>query len=607
MSEASSRARLNFWIGVAAVASTYAYFLLFAEFAFLELVGEAVAGENGLRRIMGALGLGGVVGSVAAVRNLNASTFLPRLQSSFAACAVAAGLALLVSDARALTVVAAGVGLALGFNTVTLASGLRRLLGRRALGIGAGLGTGIAYALCNVPIVFTAAPRAQALISLLLALAAAASVSLVHGPLESKEDESLRSPPRRRGLIVVFLALVWLDSAAFYVIQHTSAYREATWAGGGHLWINAAAHIGAAVLAGWLLDRGFLRIMLFAAWVALAVACLALETRVQLSAISVVYACGVSFYSAALVFFAAGDGRPATAAATFAISGWVGSALGIGMVQDLHNIPWPIVALSGAVTVWVLRRRVGTALIALLAGVTLSSPLEAQDDGIAIARGRQVYIAEGCINCHSQYVRPHVAEDVERWGPVRALDDVFRERPPLLGNRRQGPDLSNVGNRRTVGWNRLHLMAPRDVSPGSRMPKYAHLFGEGDERGEALLAYLASLGRDTLPTRLAMNQDWRPQPGVAPILPDEAAKLFRENCAQCHGPGGRGDGVLAPRLLGTLPDWQRDLWRHVNADDEVSLERLIKFGVPATLMAGHESWTDAEIVGLARFVKALHN
>lgn len=129
----------------------------------------------------------------------------------------------------------------------------------------------------------------------------------------------------------------------------------------------------------------------------------------------------------------------------------------------------------------------------ILLGLTLALSVRAQEDG-RIRRGREVYIAEGCIHCHSQYVRPGTADE-ERWGPARPLAEIERQSPPLLGNRRQGPDLQNVGARRTVEWQRLHLRSPRAVTPGSRMPSYARLFSPGSASdGEALLAYLASLG-----------------------------------------------------------------------------------------------------------------
>lgn len=113
-----------------------------------------------------------------------------------------------------------------------------------------------------------------------------------------------------------------------------------------------------------------------------------------------------------------------------------------------------------------------------------------------VALGRAVYVSEGCLHCHSQYVRP-VGLDTELWGPPTDPDQALAQRPVLIGNRRQGPDLANVGLRRDRTWNRLHLENPGSVSPGSRMPSYAHLFRAGDTRGEALLSYLEALQPDT--------------------------------------------------------------------------------------------------------------
>lgn len=114
-----------------------------------------------------------------------------------------------------------------------------------------------------------------------------------------------------------------------------------------------------------------------------------------------------------------------------------------------------------------------------------------------VALGRQVYTSEGCIHCHSQYVRP-VGQDRELWGARTTVEQALSQEPVLIGNRRQGPDLANVGQRRNAGWNRLHLMEPSVVVPGSRMPSYRHLFEPDNERGEALLVYLLSLRPFTL-------------------------------------------------------------------------------------------------------------
>lgn len=595
---------------VVVIAATYGYFLIFAEFAFLELL-RAKVGEAGLRPAMGALGAAGVAGSLLAAWRFRPGDYARALQWGALACAIAAGVACVSATAWT----AAAVGLALGWLTVTLASGLRAALGLKRLGLVVGLGTGLAYAACNLPVVFHAAPRAQAGAGIAFMLIAVAAARW----LKTETAEMAMSSDFRPGRVVVwtavFMALVWMDSAAFYVIQHTPQLREGTWGGSGSLWLNAGIHFSMAVFAGACLDRGWLGRVVFAAWVALALACLLLGGPVRdYAGAEVLYTAGVSFYSVALVYYPARGGRPWIAAAVLAVAGWLGSALGIGMVQDLHALPVWLAPAAGVVITAVLftrwRARHGLRQ-PLLAGVALASvamgqrEARAEDDTALVARGREVFIGEGCIHCHSQYVRAGTA-DVLRWGPAKPLAETLAEAPPLPGNRRQGPDLAQVGNRRTPEWNRLHLIDPRAVSPGTRMPSYAHLFREGDGRGEALVAYLASLGAGTLEARLAQAEVWRPAENATGDLAT-GARLFAKVCANCHGAAGRGDGVTAARLGVRPPDWSRDAWRRVDAArlDE-TLARIIKFGLPGSVMAGHEYLGDGEVVSLARYVRSLH-
>ncbi|MBI2512740.1 MAG: cbb3-type cytochrome c oxidase subunit II [Opitutae bacterium] len=225
-----------------------------------------------------------------------------------------------------------------------------------------------------------------------------------------------------------------------------------------------------------------------------------------------------------------------------------------------------------------------------------------------VAHGHEVYIHEGCIHCHSQYVRPRVPADVERWGPASDWAKLAADQPPLPGNRRNGPDLANVANRRSAEWNRLHLQKPRAVSPGSRMPSYAHLFRRGGDEsdGEALVAYLASLGADTIPQRLAQTSAWRPDRSAPPTDAAHARRIFAQLCTPCHGPAGHGDGPLAARLSVRPPDWPAQGWRRVppDADVELALARIVKFGLPGSPMAGHETLPDTDVLGLARLVRS---
>ncbi|WP_395707255.1 cytochrome-c oxidase, cbb3-type subunit II [Casimicrobium huifangae] len=88
--------------------------------------------------------------------------------------------------------------------------------------------------------------------------------------------------------------------------------------------------------------------------------------------------------------------------------------------------------------------------------------------------GRDVYIREGCYNCHSQMIRPFRAE-TERYGPYSVAGEFVYDRPFQWGSKRTGPDLARVGGRYSDDWHRLHLTNPRDVVPESNMPPYAFL------------------------------------------------------------------------------------------------------------------------------------
>ncbi len=88
--------------------------------------------------------------------------------------------------------------------------------------------------------------------------------------------------------------------------------------------------------------------------------------------------------------------------------------------------------------------------------------------------GRDVYIREGCYNCHSQMVRPFRAE-VERYGHYSTAGEFVYDHPFQWGSKRTGPDLHRVGGRYSDDWHRIHLNNPRDVVPESNMPAYTWL------------------------------------------------------------------------------------------------------------------------------------
>ena len=88
--------------------------------------------------------------------------------------------------------------------------------------------------------------------------------------------------------------------------------------------------------------------------------------------------------------------------------------------------------------------------------------------------GRDIYIREGCSVCHSQQVRPLIAE-VERYGPYSRAGEFVYDRPFLWGSKRTGPDLHRVGGKFSDDWHRIHLLDPRAVVSKSIMPAYPWL------------------------------------------------------------------------------------------------------------------------------------
>lgn len=91
-------------------------------------------------------------------------------------------------------------------------------------------------------------------------------------------------------------------------------------------------------------------------------------------------------------------------------------------------------------------------------------------DALRLA-GRDIYIREGCYNCHSQMIRPFRAE-TERYGHYSVAGEYVYDHPFQWGSKRTGPDLHRVGGRYSDQWHRIHLLNPRDVVPESNMPAY---------------------------------------------------------------------------------------------------------------------------------------
>jgi cytochrome c oxidase cbb3-type subunit I/II len=265
--------------------------------------------------------------------------------------------------------------------------------------------------------------------------------------------------------------------------------------------------------------------------------------------------------------------------------------------------------------------------------IAASRPSGLPDLSASERRGRAIYGREGCVNCHSQFVRA-TAADVRRFGPASQAWETEKEFPQLWGTRRIGPDLARESGKRSRDWHLTHLYNPRWVVPESNMPAHPWLFRgsalEPTSEALDLVAYLDSLGRDA---RLADVLDRSPSRKMDPaeeermglfcdcaiprttgpalllstdLPPAERARfelrgaaVFALHCGGCHGAGGKGDGPAAASLLPA----PRDLTRTHFSD--AALSRALWEGVRGSSMPGWHELAANDLRALAAHVRSL--
>jgi mono/diheme cytochrome c family protein len=189
------------------------------------------------------------------------------------------------------------------------------------------------------------------------------------------------------------------------------------------------------------------------------------------------------------------------------------------------------------------------------------------------ARGRDVYVSEGCFYCHTQQVRPLSGD--KPFGRPSAPGDYAYQTTELLGSERTGPDLSNIGTRQSSTiWQYIHLYQPRAVVPQSIMPAFPWLFRVVDklpprekavplpaqfapggavipsDDGKALVAYLLSLKQPVLAPTQPEVPLLRSSSGPPGFDASKGAALYADNCASCHGAEGKGVPGTFPPLAG---------------------------------------------------------
>jgi hypothetical protein len=320
-----------------AVTATYAYFLIFAQFGLLRALANVTGGgEAFVRPVMATMGGAGIVGSVLMAVVFNARRARVLLAAGFVMAGAAAALCVLVRMPGGFFPVAALTGLGTGAVTVGLAAMLLRQTGAKRLGRCIGAGTGLAYALCNVPGIFAATAGTQAMLGVVAAMIGFLATQFFASSATEGAATTAMDPTRPVMIWVAgLLALVVADSAMFHHIQLTPALKTATWTAAPQLWANAAAHLAAGVIAGIVFDAGrFTAAMLTAAGALAGGGLLVLTGHGAIGA--PLYAAAVSVYSAGLVFYPASSGRVKLAALVYAVAGWAGTALGIGLAESLR-------------------------------------------------------------------------------------------------------------------------------------------------------------------------------------------------------------------------------------------------------------------------------
>jgi cytochrome c oxidase cbb3-type subunit 2 len=228
--------------------------------------------------------------------------------------------------------------------------------------------------------------------------------------------------------------------------------------------------------------------------------------------------------------------------------------------------------------------------------------------------GRDIYMREGCNNCHSQTVRT-LAADVERYGNGGGYSksgEFVYDRPHLWGSRRTGPDLARIGLKYpnpNGAWHRKHMENPQSVVPASNMPAYAFLntplntnYSErkmkllkfpytqadldelkGKTEMDAIIAYMRKLGTD-IPVKKAAAAVQSPTSLKNPYselksIKADAKSIYAKDCASCHGDEGKGG--LAPALKGSTKS-------------DADLYAIIANGIEANGMPGFSASLDEQ-------------
>ena len=354
------------WIIPVLSGAAFFYFLIFAQFGYLHLLTARTELAKSVDLILLFMGLGGVFGSIFCARNFRLKSATLWILSGFSGAGILSVLAAFVTELWIHWIIGFMIGTCLSLLTVSIVPVIRDRSPDGKIGKWVSMGVGGAYFLCNIPIIFQAGPIEQCIIG-----AVACCIGALASIFISRIDAiGKRSPKRQdvtpkyffnvKGIIVItllFTVLVWFDSAAFYLIQNADIIRSTAWESTGNIWLNAVTHLLAALVCGWVIDRGWIFESLIGA-IILIIGGYGIIHSSDHGIIPgiLVYIASVSTYSTALVSYGAlaPDGTGAMriagrSALVFAVAGWIGSGMGIGMARDLGRIPYFFIVVMIAI------------------------------------------------------------------------------------------------------------------------------------------------------------------------------------------------------------------------------------------------------------------
>jgi hypothetical protein len=350
--------------GIGGLTVSHVVLLLYVQLGFVDRLEQLALGPARTRYVLAAMGLAGFATSLAAPLLLRARHPVWVLRLGFLISFLAIALSMVSGAFPLLLLAAAGMSLGLSLGYVSLVATARPAFRARRVGVKVGLGTGLAYAICNVPWVFLSSPEAKGLVSL---VACAAGALMTFAMRDAAPPENLAAartgeehkaePAGFISILMIFFSLVWLDSGAFAIILDNPTLRLAFWGTETLQWRNSVLHIASALLGGWLIDRGRLRSTLTLSYLVIVLAIHLLQQPTPMALLaSAGYVCAASLYTVALFAYAPaclgpdGDSRLHGRWVLFALAAWVGSTLGIGMMQELHAVPaWAMVSAGGVI------------------------------------------------------------------------------------------------------------------------------------------------------------------------------------------------------------------------------------------------------------------